>query len=163
MSTTRALTARDFPVTDANGVKGCRWCRGPIPKYRRTLCSDACVHEISLRTSPGYVRQQVEARDRGVCAACGFPAGAVHDLLRRARRRSWKWWKALAEQFARAGAMSGYGYSDGHTWEADHIIPVSEGGGLCGLENYRTLCLRCHKKETAALKRRLADKRMETR
>ena len=29
-------------------------------------------------------------------------------------------------------------------WQADHIIPVAEGGGLCGLENMRTLCTFCH-------------------
>ncbi len=39
-------------------------------------------------------------------------------------------------------------------WDADHIIPVVEGGGQCGLENYRTLCHPCHKKVTAELSRR---------
>lgn len=28
--------------------------------------------------------------------------------------------------------------------EVDHIIPVSEGGGSCGLENVQVLCERCH-------------------
>lgn len=32
-----------------------------------------------------------------------------------------------------------------NTWEADHIIPVFKGGGACGLNNYQTLCLNCHK------------------
>jgi 5-methylcytosine-specific restriction protein A len=41
-------------------------------------------------------------------------------------------------------------------WEADHIVPVVEGGGACGLENFRTLCLPCHKAETKALRKRLA-------
>jgi 5-methylcytosine-specific restriction endonuclease McrA len=40
-------------------------------------------------------------------------------------------------------------------WEADHIIPVIEGGGECDLDNIRTLCLRCHRKATAALRARL--------
>lgn len=45
-------------------------------------------------------------------------------------------------------------------WDADHIIPVVEGGGLCGLENYRTLCHPCHKRVTAELaKRRAAARR----
>lgn len=47
----------------------------------------------------------------------------------------------------------------GHQWEADHIIPVVEGGGGCGPEGYRTLCIACHKKETAALAARRAAKR----
>mgnify|MGYP002145584259 FL=1 len=42
-------------------------------------------------------------------------------------------------------------------WEADHIVPVVEGGGQCGAENYRTLCCRCHGSETAQLRKRLAE------
>jgi hypothetical protein len=52
---------------------------------------------------------------------------------------------------------------DGHTWEADHIIPVIEGGGECGLDNYRPLCLQCHRKETAALAKRRAEKRKQSK
>lgn len=46
-------------------------------------------------------------------------------------------------------------------WDADHILPVVEGGGGCGLENYRTLCVPCHKVETAALAKRRAQRRRE--
>ena len=41
-------------------------------------------------------------------------------------------------------------------WDADHIVPVVEGGGECGLDNYRTLCLPCHRKVTAQLRARIA-------
>lgn len=44
-------------------------------------------------------------------------------------------------------------------WQMDHIIPVCEGGGLCGLDGYRTLCNDCHKTETNKLKSRLKEKR----
>lgn len=44
-------------------------------------------------------------------------------------------------------------------WEADHIIPVVEGGGSSGLENLRTLCKPCHRLETAKLRKRLARQR----
>lgn len=47
---------------------------------------------------------------------------------------------------------------EGGLWEADHIIPVSEGGGGCGLDNLRTLCGDCHKQETKLLRSRLAAK-----
>jgi hypothetical protein len=40
----------------------------------------------------------------------------------------------------------------------DHVIPVCEGGGLCGLDGYRTLCIPCHRKVTAELRARLAKK-----
>ena len=29
-------------------------------------------------------------------------------------------------------------------WDADHITPVALGGGGCGLDGMRTLCLPCH-------------------
>ncbi len=33
---------------------------------------------------------------------------------------------------------------EGHAWQADHIVPVYAGGGLCTVENLRTLCVACH-------------------
>lgn len=33
-------------------------------------------------------------------------------------------------------------------WESDHILPVFRGGGGCGLDNYQTLCKRCHSYKT---------------
>lgn len=33
-------------------------------------------------------------------------------------------------------------------WQADHIVPVSEGGGGSGLKNFQTLCSECHKEKT---------------
>jgi 5-methylcytosine-specific restriction endonuclease McrA len=50
-------------------------------------------------------------------------------------------------------------YRNASLWEADHIVPVAEGGGGCGPDGYRTLCLRCHRSETAKLAGRLAAKR----
>lgn len=47
-------------------------------------------------------------------------------------------------------------------WEADHVLPVAEGGGACGLDGFRTLCMICHRKETAALAKRRAAARRTT-
>jgi 5-methylcytosine-specific restriction endonuclease McrA len=44
---------------------------------------------------------------------------------------------------------------EGDFWQADHIVPVAEGGGNCGLENFRTLCTPCHQNETQKLNHRL--------
>lgn len=48
---------------------------------------------------------------------------------------------------------------DDHGYERyihiDHIVPVIEGGGCCGLVNYRQLCRKCHGVESGALRRRL--------
>ena len=45
-------------------------------------------------------------------------------------------------------------------WGADHITPVSEGGGECGLDNLRTLCVICHRKATSELNKRLKQRRI---
>jgi hypothetical protein len=52
--------------------------------------------------------------------------------------------------------------TEGQFWQADHIVPVAEGGGLCGIENLRTLCTVCHLRETADLKKRLKKRRKQT-
>lgn len=49
----------------------------------------------------------------------------------------------------------------GSLWQADHVVPVSEGGGASGLDNYRTLCLPCHKAVTKELASRLAAARRQ--
>ncbi len=128
-----------------HGRNLCRWCTHETPKGRYTFCSDACVHEWRLRTDPGYLREQVFVRDRGVCAVCGADTEALRKHKRKldyaARRRFEKEW-GVAGQSRRS------------LWDADHILPVSEGGGECDLSNLRTLCLRCHRQATAALRER---------
>jgi 5-methylcytosine-specific restriction protein A len=121
----------------------CRWCGGEVPSRRLTFCGDACVHEWKLRTDPGYLRAQVFARDRGVCAACGLDTEAMRKGKRKldyqARRQFEKDWGGRR-----------------NLWDADHVVPVVEGGGECDLSNMRTLCLKCHRETTAALRKRRA-------
>lgn len=69
--------------TDAEGRKLCRWCQAPVPKGRRTFCSEACVHEALLRAHPGYLRQQTHKRDKGICAACGTDTDAMKQEYNR--------------------------------------------------------------------------------
>ena len=126
----------------------CRWCSKEVPKGRRTFCTDVCVHEWKLRTDPSYMREKVFDRDRGVCAACGKDTLALRRDLRKldyaARRRF------LAEWGLKEGSRKSL-------WDADHVIPVVEGGGQCDLANMRTLCLLCHRAETAVLRKRLRE------
>lgn len=127
----------------------CRWCGAAIPPRRRTFCSDACVHEWKLRTDPGYLRESVLERDAGVCAQCGVDTVSLRRDMRRldfaARRKFLKEW-GLTERSRKS------------LWDADHIVPVAEGGGQCDLANMRTLCLKCHKSATAELRTRLKMK-----
>ena len=38
--------------------------------------------------------------------------------------------------------------SQTENWDADHKLPVKDGGGGCLLDNFQTLCQKCHKKKT---------------
>jgi len=171
------------PRTLPRGPHGralCRRCGIEVPTRRRTFCSDACVHEWRLRSDPGYARRAVERRDRGVCAACGLDTRALERDLRRALAvltghvewtRTHRTWQdgvqvtRFRRPLRRAKRMRGTRPAqraletlglglDRSFWEADHVVAVVEGGGLCGLENLRTLCRPCHKAETFALRTR---------
>jgi len=133
-----------------NGRILCRWCNLETPRGRVTFCSDWCVHEWRLRTDPGYLREQVFERDKGVCATCGLDTAAEWQRLKRLR---------IAK---RVGVLRDWGLKSlkrASLWDADHIVPVAEGGGECDLSNIRTLCLKCHRKATAELRERLCGKR----
>ena len=136
---------RRFLARGPNGRGLCRWCSLEVPRGRFTFCSEYCVHEWKLRTQPAYLRDQVLARDRGLCAVCGINALAALRQLRRSRGSR------------RQDLLLHWGMRSLHRkslWDADHILPVSEGGGECDLDNIRTLCLRCHHTATAELRER---------
>ena len=140
MSTTRAMPGgwadRENLPKGPNGRNLCRWCNLEVPKGRLTFCSDWCVEEWRLRTDPGYLREKVLERDRGVCAACGVDCLAAWLHLKRLRG------------LARLKAFTEWGIqarSRKSLWDADHILPVIQGGGECDLTNLRTLCLKCHR------------------
>ncbi len=133
-----------------NGRGLCRWCSLEVPRGRYTFCSPYCVHEWKLRTQPAYLREQVALRDRGVCATCGVDTVVAARRLRYSRGA------------ARMALLKHWGLrarSRQTLWDADHIVPVAEGGGECDLDNLRTLCLRCHREATLALRMRLVQSR----
>jgi 5-methylcytosine-specific restriction enzyme A len=134
-----------------NGRGLCRWCSLEVPPRRYTFCSEYCVHEWKLRSQPGYLRQQILKRDRGVCAHCGVDT--LRELLRLKRTRGAK----RMEIVLHWGVGSRRRKS---LWDADHILPVVEGGGECDLDNIRTLCLRCHRVVTADLRERMRRRKI---
>ena len=126
----------------------CRWCNLEVPLGRFTFCSDWCVHEWRLRTDSGYLRERVFERDSGVCALCGVDTKAAYLDLKRSRGSH------------RLKLLERWGLSRitrKTLWDADHIVPVAEGGGQCDLDNLRTLCLICHREQTRHLRQRLAE------
>ncbi len=137
-------------ATAPRGTHGrplCRWCQLEIlAPRRRSFCSAYCVHQWRLRSDPGYLRDLVFARDRGVCALCDTDTTAAWSLLKRSRGTA-------REQLLSMWGMASIA-ARRSLWDADHILPVAEGGGGCDLENMRTLCLPCHREVTADLRRR---------
>jgi 5-methylcytosine-specific restriction protein A len=167
----RRYTPRARLAFGPTGRALCRWCQTEVSPPRRTFCSDACVHEHSMRTSSTYVRRVLFERDHGRCALCGVDtADALRELqaLRRAMLGGRPGTVTAARDaylaaFARLGIpmarFDGVRYPE--LWDADHIVPVVEGGGECDLANYRTLCIPCHQRETAALATRRAQQRRD--
>lgn len=102
-------------------------------------------------------------RDKGVCSLCGVDTKAQATELNKeyeitgftglptdsARRRQF-----LVRLRALHIPLSRWNMQSTGCWDMDHTTPVIEGGGSCGLDNLRTLCLRCHWQQTRRLKQR---------
>lgn len=135
---------RLFPATGELGPLGrllCRVCRVEVTPPRRTFCSGKRSRfrrvkgvRRMLEEGTGCVHRFLLANDQGYCRK--------HVEVRD---------RGLCAQ---CGTVS-------DDWQADHDSPVAEGGQDLGLGNLRTLCLSCHKRETAKLAARRAARRRE--
>lgn len=142
-----------------------------MEKPRRTFCSDVCVHEWKIRTSPGYARAQVEARDHCICSECGIDTEEARLFARRVRHRLLELHARQVRPFAdgdclaRLEAIRIPGWPADLTrsaWAMDHIVPVSEGGGSAGLDNLQSICIWCHRDKTTAHAKRRAEARRQS-
>jgi len=154
----------------------CRWCKEDVPKPRRTWCGDECVNEYLVRNNRNDACRLVEERDQGVCTLCGLDTLEIKALRDQCSQVSkWSHYYTVSSNHTDYEGYHGWWYKRFSQdwgswakplytlWEADHIIPVIEGGGCCGLDNLRTLCVACHRMETAALAGRRAQKRKENK
>jgi 5-methylcytosine-specific restriction enzyme A len=142
------------PPKNEKGEKLCRNCRKVIPKNKHN-CSRKCSEEWALKTCPRLMRRAVFARDKGICGRCGADTEAIQSSYRAARKPHGTEYCIPMEKLRKELGITG-SCEPLHWWEADHIIPVVEGGGECGLEGYRTLCIPCHRKATKELRARMA-------
>jgi 5-methylcytosine-specific restriction protein A len=153
-----------------NGFRLCRLCKTETTYKRATLCSEACRTRWALMTNPSYARQLVYQRDKGVCALCGLDTDMLLKMIEAPKQafynqKPWpRWSDAPLGSFIRRTANNPSPLLStlnrtASLWDADHIVPVIEGGGECDMDNLRTLCLWCHKAETAALAARRARQR----
>jgi len=159
----------------AKEAKLCRWCGLDVHRLsakRRTFCSDECVHEFNIRSSASYIRIYIAKRDKYICQICGLDCKGFVSRLRRYVREHIQELqqqpiyagyqnyrhaqRALEMEFFDLRNMEWVNTHGRSTfYDIDHIIPVSENKNQCGEENLRTLCLGCHRKETAKLRARL--------
>lgn len=142
----------------------CRGCGKPVPPGRRSWCSEECIERMKVANWPGHARMRVFERDKGVCSSCGADCDAIERRVQafvamKQGEQSHVWWlrKGRLEKWFRRLGLGGNVYKS--LWEMDHRTPVVEGGGGCTLENLRTLCRPCHKRETRALAARRAEAR----
>ena len=154
--------------------KICRWCGKPVPAGRRTWCSNKCVDEYQMVSDWNYVRKKVFERDGGICALCGIDCSAVKAAAREMLTKIKSiqgYYRSPKIASSLMGLHNGFDlfhkflkenkiYLNRSMWEVDHIIPVVEGGGLCGLDNLRTLCIWCHANETKKLRSRMKRKEL---
>jgi 5-methylcytosine-specific restriction endonuclease McrA len=109
------------------------------------------------------MRAAVFARDHGICTLCKADTEVLQAEYRKMIPRgmhSVKDGESPAEKFRIQHGVP-IGRASGDWWDADHITPVIEGGGECGIENYRTLCIPCHVKATRELRARMKERRRE--
>lgn len=157
--------ARAEGEEDDDNTRECPWCEKGLPGDAPdgSFCDWACASEHKLRrpNNSQASRSQLFALEHGVCVACDLDA---HALYRRVRALT------PPERYQVLLATPGFaprGKRDRRTetclecdyWQADHMIPVAEGGGCCSLDNFRTLCTPCHQKETNALRQRLVARK----
>lgn len=147
----RYAPAELYPVQPP-GV--CRFCRAKVAPPRKSWCSERCVENyLALRCQSG-LRKAVFDRDLGVCSApdCKIDCTNLETVLKGWQKTHRLMWRAVRE---RLGLNSPFRKT---TWDADHVVAVSEGGGSCPLNNVRTLCLWCHKRASSELADRKAGR-----
>ena len=144
----KCIPAKLLPK-DENGLTCCRWCGKGVKPPRRTMCSPECVHELLIRTNGRYLRDCVYKRDKGICQKCNIDTKKIaKEALQLKTEEKEIFLKKHNISLKRKIWKRKHG---GGLWDADHIIPVKEGGGSCGLDNIRTLCIKCHKIVTKEL------------
>lgn len=167
---TRSLQADEIRWLLGRRRGECTWCGDPCGKGRHKWCSDQCVEEFKQRCQPGHYVELVIERDRGICQICGRDTLASEQEARAARIEesvSYRPGEDPAETKRRTQERldlmaSRFGYARGRFREVDHIVRVEHGGGLCRLDNLRTLCGVCHLRVTTeenANKSRIRSKR----
>ena len=160
MSPMRSPKDATTAATEGGGVR-------PLGSRRDMFCSFECYDKASLCTSGAYTRRKLRELEKGKCQICGLdciqlvvvlravkPEGSSAAAMAAALDERRRILYQRSEKFAKRGFRVVREKLltqpiEGNAWQADHIIPVFQGGGCAGLDNMRTLCVCCHKEVTA--------------
>jgi 5-methylcytosine-specific restriction protein A len=104
------------------------------------------------------MREQVKARDHGICSLCSLNTVTLRVTFSMyAAKFGIRWSGELpmylpppVSDFLSFHHIPRFRASSRDWWDADHVHPVVAGGGSCGIDNIRTLCIPCHKQVTRA-------------
>jgi len=161
-------------LRDENGKPLCVWCDGKLTGRQQRWCGEKCIGEFNLISNFDLLADKVWERDQSKCVLCGLEGKRVFDrAFPRYPHKTWMrttedresyeadWERFVAEELPLARETRAQ-----YPWlkptvtpmQVDHIIPVVEGGGCCGIENLRLLCHPCHAAETYNLRQRMKER-----
>ncbi|XP_050404598.1 DNA annealing helicase and endonuclease ZRANB3 [Patella vulgata] len=164
-------------VVNKDGVPLCLNCEQPYSNslltdntitstnnaWQNRFCSLPCADSHWTKTDSGYCRDKIYQIEHGICQVCQFDAHSFYIQIREttdvkqrikliSESKFCKLKSKIKEQMTRKPV-------EGQFWHVDHIKPVWEGGGMCDIDNMRTLCVICHHTVTA----KQATKRAQVR
>lgn len=159
--------ANMLQAVDKEGFALCLYCSSRVPGIQSgaregKYCSQRCMeeHKIRRKARDYGPRELLYEVEQGICQICAIDAHALFEQVtsanpetRKSVLESTPFVKLPINILNRMVKNP----KPGLFWEADHITPVVEGGGQCGLENYRTLCVPCHRDVTKKLRKKMAS------
>ncbi|XP_077996801.1 DNA annealing helicase and endonuclease ZRANB3-like [Glandiceps talaboti] len=167
-------------VVDSEGRPLCLFCNKPCRmdqsepstsnkniEWDSRYCSEKCKEDHYVRAQGGYVREQLSSIEHGLCQICGLDAHSLYVHVKSLPKKDRKDYLATTS-FSKLPLKLLNNIidkpSEGKFWQADHIVPVADGGGLCSLDNFRTLCTGCHRSVTnVQSKQRQKNRKIQAR
>ncbi|ORC88620.1 putative SNF2 DNA repair protein [Trypanosoma theileri] len=117
------------------------------------FCGGSCREAFYIKRSGFAVRRSVREADKGICSCCQVDCETLCALVAVATTRKDR--ESIIDQMH--PHMRHYPNLfnrivehpvPGNVWNADHILPVSQGGGEASMDNLQTLCVACHLEKT---------------
>ena len=156
-----------FEDRNAAGEKICVMCGKPLTGRQERWCGGRkCLQAQWIRSGDQTeMRVYLFKKEKGICQGCGMDCEMLRKVIEwvvENRDSESEEEEMILYQLVDLGLpikITGDEDNRGFvTWEADHIVPLAEGGEHHE-DNIQTLCITCHKKDTRELAGRLARKR----